>query len=192
VTAHLVAPQRRLEVLTMRKRAGALGMLAHGDRADVYTRSRSELLALMDISFGGSVAEELFFGEVSTGPASDLAYATTVAAQMVGAAGMAGSLVSFEAVPAGAFGEGLVGRVLGDAAARDRVEVLLAESRARVVALLGESRDLVAALRDALLAREELIGSEITQVLEQAAADAGGGDAEPAVIDLREPAPTPH
>jgi len=70
--------------------------------------------------------------------------------------------------------------------------VLLAESRARVVALLGESRDLVAALRDALLAREELIGSEITQVLEQAAADAGGGDAEPAVIDLREPAPTPH
>ncbi len=39
--AWLVAPQRRLEVLTIVKRAGALGLLAHGDREDVYTRSRA-------------------------------------------------------------------------------------------------------------------------------------------------------
>ena len=42
--AWLVAPQRRLEVLTIVKRREALGLLAHGDREDVFTRSRSEML----------------------------------------------------------------------------------------------------------------------------------------------------
>ena len=41
--AWLVAPQRRLEVLTIVKRGEALGMLAHGDREDVFTRGRAEL-----------------------------------------------------------------------------------------------------------------------------------------------------
>src|SRR6185312_675259 len=67
--AWLGAPQRRLEVLTIIKRGEALGLLAHGDREDVFTRSRAELRALMQIAFGGQVAEELFFGDVSTGPA---------------------------------------------------------------------------------------------------------------------------
>ncbi len=39
--AHLVAPHRRLEVLSIIKRRDALGMLAHGDSEDVFTRSRS-------------------------------------------------------------------------------------------------------------------------------------------------------
>ena len=169
--AWLVAPQRRLEVLTMLKRRNALGMLAHGDTEDVYTRSRSELKALMDIAFGGQVAEELFFGDVSTGPAGDLSYATTVAAQMVGAAGMAGSLVSFEAISAGAFsGSNLVGRVLGDSDARARLEELLESSKAHATELLSTHRHLVEALRDALLERHELVGHEITDVLEEAAA----------------------
>ena len=66
--AWLVAPQRRLEILTIVKRREALGLLAHGDREDVYTRSRTELIALIQIAMGGQVAEELFFGDVSTGP----------------------------------------------------------------------------------------------------------------------------
>lgn len=165
VVAHLVAPQRRLEVLTIVKRAGALGLLAHGDAEEVWTRSRSELVALVRIAFGGQVAEELAFGDVSTGPSSDLAYATRVGAQMVGSAGMAGSLVSFAAAEASPVGEGLVGRVLGDASARGQLEELLAAQREAVRALLGANTHLVAALRDALLERHELIGHEITDVL---------------------------
>ena len=61
---------------------------------DVFTRSRSELLALIQIAFGGMAAEELFFGEISTGRVRIRTYATTVAAQMVGAAGMVGSLIN--------------------------------------------------------------------------------------------------
>ena len=56
--------------------------------------------ALVRIAMGGMAAEELFFGEAGTGPAGDLQVATTLAAQMVGSMGMAGSLVSFEAMDA--------------------------------------------------------------------------------------------
>ncbi|MCI2239163.1 AAA family ATPase [Paenibacillus sp. TRM 82003] len=188
--AWLVAPQRRLEVLTIVKRADALGLLAHGDAEDVYTRSRAELAGFIKIAFGGQVAEELFFGDVSTGPAGDLQAATSTAAQMVGAAGMAGTLVSFAAVQNGALADGnLVARVLGDAEGRRLVESLLAEQKGAVRELLERHRYLVAALRDALLERHELIGREITDVLEAAHA-AHGADPRaagaPRVLDLRD------
>ncbi|GAA4981390.1 AAA family ATPase [Kineococcus glutinatus] len=202
VVAWLEAPQRRLEVLTIVKRADALGLLAHGDAEDVYTRSRSELRGMIRIAFGGQVAEELFVGDVSTGPSGDLVHATATAAQMVGAAGMAGTLISFAAVQGPALSEGnLVSRVLGDAEGRRLVEGLLAEQKVAVTELLSRNRHLVEALRDALLQRHELIGSEITDVLEaardaHAAAGGAGGPVpgalpEPRVIDLRDPSGDP-
>jgi ATP-dependent Zn protease len=197
--AYLVAPDRRLEVLSIIKRREALGMLAHGDAEEVYTRSRSEMLALIQIAMAGQVAEELFFNDVSTGPGGDLLYATNVAAQMVGAAGMAGTLISFVAVQGGAFNDSnLVGRVLGDGEGRSRVEELLQEQKTIVKGRLEANQHLIAALRDALVERHELIGHEISDVLKAAeitgAAQAGpsqfaparSGSAQPAVIDLRD------
>ena len=188
--AWLVAPQRRLEILTIVKRREALGLLAHGDREDVYTRSRAELTALIQIAMGGQVSEELFFGDVSTGPAGDLVYATQIAAQMVGAAGMTDTLVSYAAVHNSGFSDtNLVGRVLGDSEGRRRVEDMLQAQKVVVRGLLEANQHLVAALRDALLDRHELIGREITDVLEQARADGprsqGFGER---TIDLRETA----
>lgn len=169
VVAHLVAPHRRLELLSIVKRRNSLGLLAHGDADDVYTRSRSEMLALMQIAMGGQSAEQLFFGDVTTGPGGDLLYATNVAAEMVGSCGMTDTLVSYAAVQGSALNDtNVVGRVLGDRLGRDRVEALLREQKAVALALLDENRDLVTALRDALLARSELIGREITEVLDVA------------------------
>jgi ATP-dependent Zn protease len=163
--AYLVAPERRLEILTIIKRASALGLLAHGDAEDVYTRSAAELRGLIAIAMGGQVAEELFFGDVSTGPSGDLHYATGVAAQMVGAAGMSGTLISFAAVESGLGGGNLVARVLGDTDGRRMVEALLTDQKEYVRRLLGANRHLVEALRNSLLDRHELIGHEITDVL---------------------------
>jgi len=191
--AWLVAPQRRLEVLTIIKRRGALGLLAHGDREDVYLQSRTELLGLIQISMGGQCAEELFFGDVSTGPSGDLLAATRVAANMVGACGMTGSLVSFGAVQSSGFSDiNIVGRVLGDKDGRQAVEEVLQEQKLKTAALLAEHRHLIEALRDALLERHELIGHEITDILEaaQAAHDAAPAQLRltaPDVIDLRTP-----
>jgi cell division protease FtsH len=165
VVAWLVAPTRTLEVLTIVKRGASLGLLAHGDSEEVYTHSAHDLRALVQIAMGGLAAEELFFGQTSTGPASDLAAATRTAAQMVGAAGMTGSLVSFMAT-----GQDLVAAVLGDRTARGQLEGVLDAARDSALDLLSRHRHLVEALRDALLERHELIGSEITDVLQGAQA----------------------
>jgi ATP-dependent Zn protease len=179
--AWLTSPHRRLEILTIIKRKGALGMLAHGDREDVYTRSRTEMESLIQIAMGGQCAEEIFFGDISTGPGGDLLYATNCAAEMVGAHGMEQSLVSFLAVQNSAFSDSnIVGRVLGDAAGRQAVEDLLHRHKARARELLLENRHLVEALRDALLDKHELLGHQITDVLEAA-------HAAPRTIDLRDP-----
>ena len=165
---------------TIVKRRDALGMLAHGDADDVFTRSKTEMLGLIRIAMGGQSAEELFFGDISTGPAGDLLYATNVAAQMVGAAGMTDTLISYSAIQGSALSDtNIVGRVMGDSEGRARVERILQEQKSFTVALLNENRHLVEALRDALLERHELIGREITDILIEAT------DAH-ASIDLRD------
>jgi ATP-dependent Zn protease len=168
VVAHLVGQNRRLEVLSIIKRAESLGLLAHTDTEERYTRTRTELIAAIQIAFGGMTAEELFFGESGTGPSSDLAHATRVAAQMVGSFGMAGSLVSFEAVEAGPISQGIVGKVLSDKDARRAVERILDQAKGDVRQLLDTNRHLVMALRDALLAHDELVGDEILSTLTEA------------------------
>jgi ATP-dependent Zn protease len=168
--AYLVGQNRKLEVLSIIKRRDALGLLAHSDGEERFTRTRSELLGMMKIAFGGMSAEELFFGESGTGPSGDLVHATRVAAQMVGSFGMAGSLVSFEAVEPGPISQGIVGKVLGNEDARAAVEKLLAQAKADVQAMLDDHRHLVIALRDELLAKDELVGDEIVEVLRRAEA----------------------
>jgi ATP-dependent Zn protease len=170
VIAYLVGQNRKLEVLSIIKRAESLGLLAHSETEERYTRTRTELVAAVQIAFGGMTAEELFFGESGTGPSSDLAHATRIAAQMVGSFGMAGSLVSFEAVESGPFSAGIVGKVLSDKDARRAVERILDQAKGDVRTLLDSNRHLVIALRDALLARDELVGDEIVDTLAEAQA----------------------
>jgi ATP-dependent Zn protease len=168
VVAHLVSPERNLEVLSIIKRRGALGLLAHSDAEERFTKTEDELKGLMAIAFGGMVAEELSFGGASTGPAGDLSYATTLAAQMVGSFGMGGTLVSFEAMEGGPLAAGIVAKVLSNDDARKRVEVLLLEAKETARRLLSEHRHLHEALVAALLERNELVGDEITDVLVRA------------------------
>jgi cell division protease FtsH len=168
-TAYFLGKGRRLEVLSIIKRRQSLGLLAHGDEEERFTRSRTEIEAGIAIALGGLVSEELFFGESGTGPAADLGGATSLAAQMVGSFGMAGSLISYDAIAEGAIARtNLVAKVLGDKDSKNRVEDILDKQKAKVAALLEENKDVVVALRDALIARDELVGEEILQVIEAA------------------------
>jgi ATP-dependent Zn protease len=182
--AYLVGAGRKLEVLSVIKRKDALGLLAHSETEERFTKTRSEILALIQIAFGGLVAEELFFGETSSGVASDLQMATAAAAQMVGSLGMAGSLVSLEAAT-GPGGANLVAKVLSSDESRQAVEKILADARSAVRTLLADNLATVEALRNALLDRDELVGDEITEVI--AASRTGNGDDQmlPEIIDLR-------
>ncbi|MCU4187034.1 AAA family ATPase [Acidiferrimicrobium sp. IK] len=176
--AWLVAAHRKLEVLSIIKRRSALGLLSHSEVEERWTRSQSEIEALIRIAMGGMVAEELFFGETSSGVAGDLQAATEAAAQMVGSLGMAGRLRSLDAVQTPG-SPNLVAKVLADDDGTAAVERILATARDDVRRLLGDNRHLVEALRDALLEREELIGDEIGGVLTGA-----DEDHRSAVVDL--------
>jgi ATP-dependent Zn protease len=168
VAAYLIGEGRKLEVLSIVKRRDALGLLAHSDAEERFTKTRTELEALLKISLAGMASEELFEGESGTGPAGDLAMATQVAAEMVGSLGLAGSLISFRAMSETVFDPGLVGRVIAHTESKRAVDMLLKREKASVKRLLRGNTRLVMALRDALLDRDELIGDEILDVLDGA------------------------
>jgi cell division protease FtsH len=168
VAAYLCASDRKLEVLSIIKRRQALGLLAHSDMEERFTRTKSELESVLKVTMGGIAAELLFFNESGTGPSSDLTAATTVAAQMVGSFGMGSSLVSYDAVGSGGLGgPNLVAKVLSNDETKREVEDLLRRHKDQVYFLLENNRDLVEALRDALLEQDELLGDEILAVIEE-------------------------
>jgi ATP-dependent Zn protease len=164
--AWLVGKSRKLEVLSIIKRSAALGLLAHSDMEERFTQTESEMRALIQIALGGLVAEQVFFGERSSGVAGDLKQATNLAAQMVGAMGMGGTLVSYEAVEAGH--GNLAAKVLSSDEGREDVAGVLEAARFEVTKLMEHNRHVVEALRDALLENDELIGDDITRVINEA------------------------
>jgi cell division protease FtsH len=173
--AYFLGRSRQMDVLSIVKRRDSLGLLQHSDTEERFTQRRDEMNALLQISMGGLVAEEHWFDEVSTGPAGDLSAATTLGAQMIGACGMGDSLISIAAAGTGILSGGLVEKVLADKEARTELDALLSSSRDAAREIVSQHPQVVEALRDALLERDELVGSEITDVI---------------VNSLREPAST--
>ncbi|MEX1103114.1 MAG: ATP-dependent zinc metalloprotease FtsH, partial [Dehalococcoidia bacterium] len=70
----------------------ALGYTQQLPTEDRYLMTRAELLDRLDVLLGGRVAEELVFGDVSTGAQDDLQRATDLARHMITAYGMSDSL----------------------------------------------------------------------------------------------------
>jgi cell division protease FtsH len=163
--AYFVGQGRQLDVLSIVKRRDSLGLLQHSDIEERFTQSEDELNALLQIAMGGLVAEEHWFDHVSTGPASDLAAATSIGAQMIGACGMGESLISIAAAGDGALSGGLIDKVLSDKVTRAELDALLLASRDAARQIVTDHGNVVEALRDALLERDELVGPDITDVI---------------------------
>jgi cell division protease FtsH len=181
--AHAVASytlqkgDRQIQVITIQKREGALG-LVHGQSVeDLYTESQHQLLAEIQVFLAGLAAEKMWFGQTTTGPGSDLVQATRLAATYVGLAGMGKSLISVGAALDPVQDANPVKAVLADGERKQEVDELLAGCRAQVEDLLGRKRHVVEGIRDALLEREELIGDEIEALM--------------AELGEREPLPVP-
>ncbi len=73
-------------------RGQALGVTIQLPLKDRYLTSKSELIARMAAAMGGRAAEEIVFGDVTTGAKQDIEYATNVARQMVCEFGMSDRL----------------------------------------------------------------------------------------------------
>jgi cell division protease FtsH len=70
----------------------ALGYTQQRPTEDRYLMTRTELLDRLDVLLGGRVAEELIFGDVSTGAEDDLQRATDIARHMITRYGMGEAL----------------------------------------------------------------------------------------------------
>jgi len=167
--AHAVASyalereELQIQVVTIQKRESALGLVSTQEIEEMFLRTQKQLLARIQVSLAGLVAEEIWYGQTTSGPSSDLVNATRNAAAYVGVYGMGRSLISAAASGVGAYGEPAdpISRVLSDPERRKEVDAILNDCRDRVRNLLLKKRAVVEGVRDALLEREELVGDEI-------------------------------
>ncbi len=169
--AHAVASytlergELQIQVITIQKRESALGLVSTQEIEEMFLRTQKQLLARMQVSLAGLVAEEIWFGQSTSGPSSDLVAATRNAAAYVGLFGMGKSLVSVGAMAPTALDGDPIRAVLSDPSRKEEVDAILNDCRERVGMLLRQKRHVVEGLRDALLEREELIGDEIEQLM---------------------------
>ncbi len=73
-------------------RGQALGVTIQLPTKDRYLTSKTELIARMAAAMGGRAAEEIIFGDVTTGAKQDIEHATSIARQMVCEFGMSDRL----------------------------------------------------------------------------------------------------
>jgi len=77
-----------VQKVTAIARGMALGITVQAPSEDRYLVRRSELLARMAGAMGGRAAEEIIFGDITSGAAQDIQYATNIARKMVTELGM--------------------------------------------------------------------------------------------------------
>ncbi len=151
----------------------ALGYTLQLPTEDRYLMTRTELLDKLCVMLGGRVAEEIVFGEVSTGAQNDLQRAAAIARSMVKEYGMSEKFgpLTFEKERRPLFLDiGLPNgpKEYSEETAREldqEVKRLVDQAYVRVTALLTESQEKLRALAKELLAKETLEGEEIRQVL---------------------------
>jgi len=151
----------------------ALGYTLQLPTEDRYLMSRSELVERLAILLGGRSAEEIVFGEISTGAQNDLQKATDIAKSMVKEYGMSETLgpITYEKERRPLFLETGFAPTAHDysektAEAIDHeIKRLIDEAHERARLLLKEHRDKLDRLAAALLEKEVLEGDEVKQLL---------------------------
>ena len=153
---------------------GALGYTQQLPTEDRYLMTKQELLGKIDVLLGGRVAEELSFGEISTGAHNDLQRATDIARAMVAEYGMGDTLglstyprqtrpmfLSPEQAP-------LVGKEYSESTAASldaEVKNILEGARGRVRSILEEHKAILEAVAQQLLKNEVMDSVEFEKFL---------------------------
>jgi cell division protease FtsH len=156
----------------------ALGYTQQQPAEDRYLMTRSQLQDQLAVLLGGRVAEELVFGEVSTGAQNDLQRATDIARSMVTEFGMSDllGLVSYERARQPMFHpEGLApGRTYSEEKAvqiDDEITRFVGEAHQRVREILSERRNVLDDLAHLLSQKESVDGEEVRRLLSESGPD---------------------
>jgi ATP-dependent Zn protease len=87
-TAHIYRPNLESSRLSIRMRGGSLGHHQAFEKEERFSQWHSEAMGSLVHTLGAMAAEQVFYGENSSGVGGDLGFATQSAAMMVGTAGM--------------------------------------------------------------------------------------------------------
>lgn len=160
---------RDVRIASILRRGAALGLVSHGDAEERHLKTPTEGYELIAVALAGRAAEIQEFGEASSGISSDLAYATTLASQLVGQLGAVDTLISLEAAAMPGSGN-LVAKVLADEPSRQKVENILESAADRVACMVLEHRAALVGIADALCVNDELSGDEVSRIVTAALA----------------------
>jgi cell division protease FtsH len=150
-------PVRKISIIP---RGLALGVTFSAPDADRFNYSEQELNAKIKVALGGRSAEEVVFGDLTTGAESDLQQLTQIARHMVGRWGMSRAIGTVTVIPSdgqGPFFPGAAG--VSEETQRlidEEVRRIVSTAREEVIALLTENRDKLDSLAQALLEHETL------------------------------------
>ena len=149
----------------------ALGATFMMPKEDTYTKSKLELKAMMAMSLGGRAAEEIVFGDITTGASADIQHLTEIARKMVCQFGMS----KLGPVKMGDFTnhphmriDGLPPDGISNETEREidlEVRALVEEAAESARNCLNEHRDQLEKIAEALLEKETLSIAEINELL---------------------------
>jgi|UniRef100_A0A7C5AKV8 cell division protease FtsH len=168
-----VDPVHRVSIIP--RGIGSLGYTMQLPTEDRYLMTKSELEDRMTVMLGGRVAEELHFGEISTGAHNDLYRATDIARSMVREYGMSEKLgpLTFERERRPLFLETLMppaSKDYSEATAQEidrEVSALVERAYHRAKEILESKRALLEKVAKLLLEKEVLEGEELRQLLKE-------------------------
>jgi cell division protease FtsH len=143
-------------------RGMALGITVQAPSEDRYLMRKSELLAKMAGAMGGRAAEEIIFGDITTGASQDIEYVTNVARRMICEFGMSQlGLISFKAESDGN------ATISAETAARidQEISLLVEQAYQTAMHILREKQDKLTAIAERLIEVETIDGSELDALL---------------------------
>jgi cell division protease FtsH len=150
-------PVRKVSIIP---RGMALGVTLSTPDSDRVSYSRDELEAKIRVSLGGRAAEEIVYGNITSGAESDIQQLTQIARQMIGRWGMSDAVGPIAVLPADGQGPLLPGvSETSEATQRlidEEVHRLVEASHEEATRLLEEHRDALENLAQALLKAETL------------------------------------
>jgi cell division protease FtsH len=150
-------PVRKISIIP---RGMSLGVTFSAPEADRFNYERSELVAKIKVALGGRAAEDMVYGETSTGAESDIQQLTAIARQMVGRWGMSDAVGPLAVLPADGRGPFLPGA--SEVSPRtqeivdEEVRLIVDAAYGEVITLLTDNRGRLDSLARALLEHETL------------------------------------
>lgn len=168
------APVQKITIIP--RTSGALGYTMQVEEGDKYLMTKREIENKIATFTGGRAAEELVFGEITTGASNDIEQATKLARAMITRYGMSDEfdMVAMETVNNQYLG-GDASMVCSSDTQKEidkKVIELVRSQHEKARKILSENRTLLDKLAQHLYEKETITGDEFMSILEQA----GGGN----------------